>query len=221
MAMIRATIRTGCGCLLLALSALPALANAATVSYYLDQSNQLPNGTDYLEVTLADGAASNTVDVRVDSLAPLSGIAGTRFGIQKFAFDLKSGVSATGVGISGLLEPWWVMPIGKIKMHRFGHFDFGLRGTGDSRQNSLRFTVTGLGLGDILPYFTAQVAGFQFGGETIDGSGSESWWSGMGIDEAYFCRVPVAPVPLPAALWLMIGGLAALTGIARRRMAPA
>ncbi len=224
MAMIRATIRTGCGCLLLALSALPALANAATVSYYLNQSNQLVNGINYLKVTLTDGTASNTVDVRVDPLTPSLGITGTKFGIQKFGFNLKTDVSAGNVGISGLPGGWRSTGWGKLKMSRFGYFNVGLRGDGGSRQSPLRFTVTGLGLGDIQPYFAAQVAGFQFGGaidETIDGSEIDSWWGGGGIDEAYFCRVSVAPVPLPAALWLMIGGLAALAGIARRRTAPA
>ena len=206
MAMIRATIRTGCECLLLALSALPGIAGAASVSYYLNQSNELANGTDYLEVTLADATTSNTVDVRVDPLTPLSNIAGTRFGIQKFAFDLEPGVSATGVKISRLPDSWWVMGIGKIKMRRFRHFEFGLRGAGDSRQDPLSFTVNGLKLSDIRPYFAAQVAGF-------DSSGIRSAYFGGGV--------PVAPVPLPAALWLMIGGLATLVGIARRRTAPA
>src|SRR5690606_1365996 len=66
---------------------LSAPVQAASVSYFLDQSNALPDGTDYLQVTIADGVAG-AIDFTIDTLAPLADIAGSNFGIQTFGFNI-------------------------------------------------------------------------------------------------------------------------------------
>lgn len=187
----------------LLLASLPA--SGATVSYFLDQSNVMPDGTDYLRVFLSDRAGGG-VDFLVEPLAPLSSVAGPNFGIQKFGFNVNSGVSTNGVQILGLPPSWSVRTGHRQKMSIFGTFDFGLWGDGMSRQDPLRFSVTGLSLGDVAPFFAAHVADF-------DGPGT--------ISSAFFGGGTLAPVPLPGAVWLLGSGLLALFGVgARRRHAP-
>jgi hypothetical protein len=66
-----------------------ASAQGASISYYLNQSNALPDNVNYLKVTVSDDglAAPNTIYFRVEILSPLLDIAGTNFGIQRFAFN--------------------------------------------------------------------------------------------------------------------------------------
>ncbi len=237
------TKKTFCGALVLAVSMLPAVAGAASISYYLSRSSQptdLPDGTDYLMVTLRDGATPDSVDFTVRTLAPLNTAAVRRFGIQQFGFQLAGDAPPSGVSLSGLPSDWRPTRRDRLKMSIFGRFQFGLRGDGDVRQDPLRFTVHGVGVDGIAPRFAAYVAGFESanagrytrfelrmgpdgrgGSEVDDVDGDFDRHEGFdehdGIESAYFGGgVPVAPVPLPAAAWLMLGGLAALGAFARR-----
>src|SRR5690606_30227476 len=71
-----------------------APAQAASVSYYLDQSDVLPDGTNWLQVTISDGI-DGAVDFTVQILQPLKDlIANCDIGITKFAFNVVEGVNS-------------------------------------------------------------------------------------------------------------------------------
>src|SRR5215510_16510224 len=94
------TIRGSAAALALAVS-LSGHANAAMVSFYLDQSNVsvLPDGTNYLKLTLWDGpdaigkvvngytAVSGDVVFQVQTLPALSQYQQNKFGLDTFAFN--------------------------------------------------------------------------------------------------------------------------------------
>src|SRR5437868_2782766 len=72
-------------------------AYAASVSYILDQSNALPDGNDYLRVTIEDGL-NGAIDFTVEVLSALSNLASGNFGMQSFGFNVDQGdTDATNV----------------------------------------------------------------------------------------------------------------------------
>lgn len=183
-------------------------ARAASVSFYLDQSNKLPDGTNYLSVMLTENL-SGGVDFLVQTLSPLNGIAGRNFGIQKFGFNFTSN---TPYEITGLPDYWRVKK--DKQMSEFGRYDIRLQGKGKARTDELSFTVTGVGLGDFDSFFAAHVAGFEWCPPKEKG---HRWCSGKDcVSSAYFGG-SVSQVPVPAAVWLFASGLLGLIGVARRK----
>lgn len=154
-------------------------AQAASISYLLDQSNALPDGTNYLQVTVADGM-DGAIDFTVEVLGPLSSIADGNFGMTSFAFNVIAGGFAEAGDITGLPDGWRARN-GK-RMDGFGLFDIKLQGRGWARTDSLTFSITGID-GDTVEdyaglshgnarqghqFFAAHVAGFEYG-ECDDG----------------------------------------------------
>ena len=212
-------------------------AHAASVSFFLDQSNKLPDGTNYLSVMLTENETGG-VDFLVKTLAPLNDIAGSNFGIQKFGFSFADGTwdeisglpdhmhgknkrheddfgkHKTWNEISGLPDHWSVQ--NNKRMDGFGNFDIRLAGSGKARTDSLSFTVNGVGLNDFGSLFSAQVAGFEWC-KTDDERRNRCGGKDC-ITSAYFAgSMPVSQVPVPGALWLFGSGLAGLLGLASRR----
>lgn len=192
-----------------------APAHAATVSYYLDQSNEntfLPDGTNYLKVTISDGAGGN-IDFFVETLPSLSGNAGSNYGIQSFGFNTSLSLSKSN--IVGLPAGWNVS-LDK-NLDGFGNFNFVEGGGGSSRTDPVSFSITGIAGDTPMDYvelsvgtasqgnafFAAHVAGFN---DVDPGTGK--------VTSAYFGGS--TPVPLPAAVWLLGAGLGLLSGFARR-----
>ncbi len=210
-----------------------APSQAATVSYFLNQSNALPDGINYLQVTISDEGAPGSIDFKVEVLQPLLDLAGDNFGIQKFAFNILPGVDATASDVDALPANWRARNAGR--MSGFGLFDVRLQGRGSSRQDPLTFSITGVTLDTILSYvdlstgrspegrslFAAHVAGFNLGncgdtGEDDEGrrgpfKGREG--GGQCVTSAYFGGSGNA-VPAPPAVWLLATGIA---GLAVRR----
>ncbi len=178
-------------------------AYAASVSVYLDQSNEntaFADGSNYLKVTISDGA-DGAIDFTVETLAPLADIAGSNYGIQSFSLNFGD----TGASLDNLVttDGWRVS--GDRNHSGYGRFDAHLAGRGNSRQDALTFSIVGVSGDTPLDYiamfsdgnagegnqlFAAHVAGFngpdhitsaQFGGSSV--------------------------VPLPASAWLFLSGL--------------
>lgn len=195
-------------------------ANAASVSYYMNQSNELslPDGTNYLQVTISDavfGLDLSAIRFDVTLLSPLTSIAGANFGIQSFGFNTTLSVPAVLAAVTGLPSGW--SKGSNSNQDGFGNFELVDSGTGSNRQNpTLTFYVSGI-VGDVVGdyattstggaqgtyYFAGHVAGFL---DQDPGAGT--------VTSAYFGGNAV--VPIPAAVWLF-GSACGLLVIARRK----
>lgn len=129
-------------------------ANAASITYYLSQSNDpegwLPDGTqDYLTVTIADSTTvAGDIDVSVDLQSPLNSIADSNFGIQSFMFN--SNITLDPVDIINEPGDWNVLvdfpsgPPMPLSGGGFGHFNVHVDG-GTRQVPSLSFTISKAG----------------------------------------------------------------------------
>lgn len=213
---------------------------AASISYFLDQSNKLADGVNYLKVTISDDRAPGVIDFSVEILQPLLDLAGDNFGIQKFAFNVLGGTATEARDVEQLPENWRARNGGR--MDGFGLYDIRLQGKGKSRQDPLTFSIEGVDLDTIQSYvdlstgrspqgfslFSAHVAGFNFGecdygGDYDDGkddkkgpsgvSGDKGGGKGKCVTSAYFGGTTA--VPAPPAIWLLG---TAVAGLAVRRL---
>jgi hypothetical protein len=209
-------------------------ANAASVSYFLDQSNTTPplnDGVNYLVVTLDNNLASptfgydNLITFTV-STVPGAFTEDVNFGIQSFGFNNPGSVGGLPAG-SLATGDFYNLPIGwttdgppPSNQDGFGQFDWLVSNGGSNREDPLVFSIDLDGdvfddyfgpssgnAGEGNAWFAAHVAGF-----TVDGSTVTSAFFGGG-DENF----PPNAVPLPAAVWLFGSGLLGMIGIARRR----
>jgi hypothetical protein len=201
------------------------VANAASVTYVLDQTNADPvlaDGVNYLQVTISDatfGGDANAIRFDVTALGPLTDHADDNFGIQAFGFNSVSDADVSGA-VAGL-PAGWTASAGNT-MSAFGVFDVRLSGTGSTRQDpTLTFFITGID-GDTLndyatlsggnagqgnQFFAAHVAGFA----DLDPGDPE-------LTSAFFAGPGDATViPLPATAWLIAPMLGVVGWFRRRR----
>jgi hypothetical protein len=191
-------------------------ANAASMSYFLDQSDDLADGVNYAKVTISDGVDGDidfTVEVFVDAFpTPL----GDPFGMQTFSFNYDSALDLPAGNISSAnivdINPdsWRIFE--NKNANGFGKFEFQAQGDGSSRTELLTFTISGV-VGDTIAsyalgkdggdgeFFVAHIAGYD------DGS--------SGNTSGYFAGSTA--VPIPAAAWLFGSGLLMLGGLKRRK----
>ena len=193
------------------------VAEATSVSYYLDQSNVLPDGVNRLTVRIyadQDACAAGAICFEV---APLPGAftPGTNFGIQEFGFNISSSDPPTGTPVVHPPTGWSVGTDQNIS--EFGVFDLAISGTGSNRQSPLNFWIAAADdtlasyFGLSAPHnnggtanFVAHVAGFVL--------------PGTELDSGFFAGgPPVQVVPLPATAWLLLSGVSGLGALARRR----
>jgi hypothetical protein len=220
---------------MLMVAALPA--HAASISFFLDQSNKLPDGTNYLSVMLTENETGG-VDFLVQTLDPLNNLAGSHFGIQMFGFSFADGTWGEISGppyhkdgksyrhgddfgkhktwdeISGLPDHWRVQ--NNKRIDGFGKFDIRLAGEGNARTDSLSFTVNDVSLNDFGSLFSAHVAGFEW---CMIDNNRRNWCDGKNCTtSALFAgTMPVSQVPIPAAMWLFGSGLIGLAAVTRRK----
>ena len=227
---------------------------AHATSYFLDQTNTtastdpngaLPDGTNYLQVTFTDSlSVVGDIDVTVDILAPLTGIADVSFGLQSFHFNSTNTLSAGD--ILGLPVNWSASTdFDPNPPHQtgdgFGRFEVKLAGTGMSREAptlSFSISIAGDSVNDYAEasvnssegttFFAAEVRGFvdQNGlppaDDPNDGVGLCYDTTGQGdftpecnfLTSAWFGGVTV--VPEPSSGLLLLAGLTGLAAMRRR-----
>ena len=184
-------------------------ACAASLSFFLDESDALPDGPSYLKVTIAD-ATGGDVDFTVETLGPLASLAGPAFGIQSFAFNVVPGGFAEGANVRNLPDGWIVRD-GYV-MSGFGRFDIKLYGGGSRTASTLTFSVTGVDLDDVASYASlstgSALEGHSFFSARIAGLAGSPTGAFVGGS---------APVPLPAAGGLAVACVPWLYSYGRRR----
>lgn len=219
--MLKSKITAG---LMLGLSlSFASASQAASISYFLDQSDKLADGTNYLQVTIADGA-NGAIDFTVTALQPLLDIAAaTGFGITKFAFNVEPGIKVLrqNVDLSSLPKGWVYGP--QQWMDGFGRFDRRIRTTNAKTplSPSISFSIVGIDYDTLASYvelsrdstegptfFSARVAGLNLPCAEPTSRSSSS----CKPTDAFFGGVQA--VPAPPALWLLG---TAVAGLAVRR----
>ena len=195
-------------------------SQASSVSFYLDQSSGLLDGVNYLQVTIADGA-DGAIDFTITTLQPLLDIAGSNFGIEKFAFNVAGDLDAGRDNVTALPSGWLTGHNGLVS--GFGTYDLIVDMQGSSPQDPLTFSVTGIDLDTVLSYvdlssgdspqgpsfFSVYVGGFNFGDCGDNERSSKNCYTG-----AFFGGAKAEAVPAPPAIWLLGNAVAGL--IARR-----
>lgn len=171
-------------------------AQAAMVSYMLDQSSTSAGTDDYVKLTLSDDTRGQLV-IQVESLVGDSSADGYA--------DIKSlslNVTDEALDIRSIVLPdAWKARRG----NKHDEFNIQLFALGNARLDSLAFTIPGLTLADVEPAFSLQLWGIVASGNT-DFTGSSQVFSPVG-----------STVPVPAAVWLFGSGLLGLLSVARYR----
>ena len=186
-------------------------ASAATISYYLDQSNKLDDGINYAQVTISDNG--DDIDFSVQVLSSAFTVSGFNFGMQSFSFNYDNSLTIDTSNIVDIDPLAWAISEGANAGGGFGKFDLQWSGDGSSRTELLTFSITGVvddtinsyAMGSTLnppavEFFAAHIAGFD---------------TTNGVDSAQFAGSTL--VPVPAAVWLFGSGLLGLIGLARRK----
>jgi hypothetical protein len=185
-------------------------AEAALVSFDLDQSNKLPDGKAYARVTIDDEGLPGRINFHVSLLDTLFYATHRALGIDQFGFNSNLPISSRN--IIGLPKHWkfddWE------SMGGFGRFDAAVEARRESaRLSSLDFSVTGFSMDTILDYLD-QSAGdacngnFFFAIRVAGPGGRESGHFKNIFLAGSKLTVPLPePIPLPASAWLLLGGL--------------
>lgn len=206
-------------------------AQADSIAFFLTESDRLPDGTNYMQVTLSE-LEGGVVKFTVEALAPLLAVAGNKFGIDRFGFNVVEGLDFDARENVFTASGWRTRT--DRRFDGFGRFDVSLTGVGrKNRTDPLEFFVSGVDYDSLLDFvdlstgkakngnslFSAHVAGLAFG--RCGGNNGHSFGpqtSGGGgmhncTRQAYFGTDGVAPpVPAPPAVWLLGTAVAALAG---------
>jgi len=185
-------------------------ANAASVTYQLDQSNDLADGPIYATVTIADGVAGN-IDFSVEIIesafpAPLS-----NFGMQAFFFNYAASLNVTAANIIDVNPDSWIIREDKNAGGGFGKFEFEATGSGSTRTSLLTFSIAGVAgdtiadyatgyADDTTEFFAAHIAGY----DDAESGNTSGKFAGSTV------------VPIPAAVWLFGSALGMLAWVRRK-----
>jgi hypothetical protein len=209
------------------------VADAATVSYFLNQSNTappFPDGVNYLSLTIMDAADAEGTTIggytttSADVVFTVSVLAslppGTGFGIDQFAFN--SVLSAPPASSNFALPTDWTL-LAPGNADGFGQFELRTDTNGaNDRLNPLTFAIKDVTGDTAVSYYELSSGNAGEGnyayashvaGLDAPGGVTSAWFAGPGGT--------VATVPLPGAVWLLGPMLAGLLGVRRRLTAAA
>jgi hypothetical protein len=202
-----------------------APAHAASLSFFINQSNVsgLPDGENYLQVTIADGA-DGAIDFEIEPLRALLDRATDRFDIRAFAFNIADGFSLSAANIVAIPDSFRAR--GTSRMDGFGRFEMTLFATGPERPRSLSFSIVGIE-GDTPLSYVELSSGNAGQGNVPFAARVRNLFELTDCDPDRKCTpnaIPSAfvgggdPVPLPATAWFLLTGIAAVAARARRRL---
>ncbi|MDH5612821.1 MAG: hypothetical protein OEY66_10245 [Gammaproteobacteria bacterium] len=201
-------------------------AHAASISYNLDLSNAMPDGVNYLTVTImdtTDGDINFAVKVNESNFP----VIGSNFGMDNFYFNFDDNLTITADNIEIIQDGSEVKTNkhGKSNNHSgwsvktdtnagggFGLFGFDLKGNGNTRTELLTFNITGIDNDTIWDYAT----GYQETGGNFFAAHVGGYTYSSGISSAKFSTA-TSVVPVPASVWLFSSGFLALIRFARRK----
>ena len=186
---------------------LSLLAQAQTVSYYLDQNNSGLPDNNWAQVTISDGS-DGAIDFLVEVLSAAFPVEGDNFGMQEFYFNFDDGLSVAPANISLIDPASWSVKTDKNAGGGFGKFDFELKGTGNSRTDELRFSILNVE-GDTPQGYATGYSEF-FAAHIADFSGFPS-----GEDSTKFAGSNL--VPIPGSVMLLGSGLLGVIFLRRKR----
>ena len=188
-----------------------AAVQAASVSYFLDQSNALQGGINYLQVTLDDEGTPGAVNFTITALPALT--PGSNIGIQSFAFN-GNPLSTSNLLFTGTAAAGWQLANHNGSMSEFGKFSNVVTATGNHRADPLTFSIVGI-LGDDFSDYVALSQGH--GADPVFFAAHVAGFRGCSLTSAYFGGGDITPVPVPGTAWLFGSGLIGLAAVVRLR----
>jgi hypothetical protein len=185
-------------------------ANAASVSYFIDQSNDLPDNVNYLQVTISDGLAGN-IDFSVALLAGAFPAPLPNFGVQAFFFNYDQSLSVDMTNIINFDPASWGISEDQNAGGGIGKFQFEVVATGSTRTSLLTFSIAGV-TGDTVNSYAMGNPGAAGSDEFFAAHAANN--DGPGKSKiSRFASSTVAfilPVPIPAAAYLFGSALLGL-----------
>ena len=183
--------------------------NAASVSYFLDQSNDLEDGVSYAKVTISDSIDHvGDIEFSIEVIAGAFPEALSNFGMQSFYFNFDDSLTVDEGNLVDI-NPSWSVNTNKNAGGGFGKFDFGLAGKGNNRTDILSFRITDV-TGDSIASYAFSSGSEYFAAHIADYDSSVS-----GNTSGKFAGSSV--VPIPASVWLFISGIGLLFGWKRKQ----
>lgn len=192
-----------------------SLAQAAVVSYFLDKSNDLDDGVNYVKVTIADSTdVVGDIDFTVEVIESAFPSPFSNFGMQEFLFNFDNSLAVTAANMVDVDPTSWMIKENQNAGGGFGKFEFEWMGSGSTRTSYLSFSITGVS------------------GDTVDSYAIGADWLNNGSDEFFAAHIAgysdsltgntsgkfagSSVVPLPGAVWLFGTAMLAFVGIRAR-----
>jgi len=184
-------------------------ASAASISYFLDESNDLAGGVNYAQVTISDGIGGN-IDFKVEVIQSAFPSPLTNFGMQAFFFNYDQSLTVSKTNIVNIDPASWAILEDKNAGGGFGKFQLEAAGSGSTRTSLLTFSISGvsgdtvnsyaLGNAEMGEFFAAHIAGYD---ASVSGNTSGKFAGSTAV-------------PVPAAVWLFGSALGMLAWSRRR-----